>query len=368
MILIQRYVFKELFYNFLFSFAVISLVVLLATFLQVIFKHPELDLGMVVTSVPFMLLGIMSIVVPSASLVAVVTTYGRMAADNEILALSASGVHFFRIVVPGILFGILVSLLLLVANDRYVPRASQMIKSLGQAQEITPLLDNILKKGGKSFDRIPGWILTWESCEKTSDAGSGSREGGAWLFKNFRARRYDDDQILQQEYLAETATVETVGRSGREIQFTLHNFQVVVGGGSKASNMRLPKYKLPTDASKVRLEHRTLTALFAMLKKKHRSYKPVKIVTEIHSRIAQSLSPLIMIFLGLSVAVIFRYRNRMVAFFLSLMIAVFVYYPVMLLGKTFAEDKVLHPALCIWAGNVIMFLGGVWLLSTVNKR
>lgn len=368
MILIQRYVFKELFYNFLFSFAVISLVVLLAAFLKTMFEYPELDLGMAVKLIPFILLEIMPIVVPSASLVAVVTTYGRMAADNEVLALRASGVHFFRIVVPGILFGIIVSLLLLVANDRYVPRASQMVKSLGQDQQITPLLDNILKKGGKSFDKIEDWILTWESCEKTSDAGSGGGEGGTWLFKNFRARHYDDDKILKLEYLAETATVEAVGRSGREIRFKLHNFQEVAGSGDRARELILPPYKLPSKTSKIRLDHRTLTALFAMLEKKHRAYKNVKILTEIHSRIAQSLSPLIMIFLGLTVAVIFRYRNRMVAFFLSLMIAVFVYYPVMLLGKTFAENKVLHPALCIWAGNVIMFLGGIWLLTTVTKR
>lgn len=368
MILIQRYVFKELFYNFLFSFAVISIVVLLAAFLRVIFQHPELDLGMAVRSIPFILLEIMPIVVPSASLVAVVTTYGRMAADNEVLALRATGVHFFRIVVPGILFGLTVSLLLLVANDRYVPKASQAVKSLGKDQPITPLLDNILKKGGKSFDKIEDWILTWESCEKVSDKGSSNRPGGTWEFRNFRARHYDEDKVLDLEYLAETATVETVGRSGREIQFTLHNFKKVVGTHASASRLQLPPYKLPSGASKVRLEHRTLSALFAMLEKKHRSYKPVKILTEIHSRIAQSLSPLVMIFLGLSVAVIFRYRNRMVAFFLSLLIAIFVYYPVMLIGETFAENKVLHPAICIWAGNVIMFLGGIWLLSTVTKR
>jgi len=162
--------------------------------------------------------------------------------------------------------------------------------------------------------------------------------------------------------------VETVGRSGRKIRFQLHNFQEVVGGGMQAGDLKLPPYELPSNSSKVRLEHRTLSALFAMLEKTHRSYKNVKILTEIHSRIAQSLSPLIMIFLGLTVAVIFRYRNRMVAFFLSLLIAIFVYYPVMLLGKTFAENKVLHPSLCIWAGNVIMFLGGIWLLATVSKR
>lgn len=367
MILIQRQVFKELVYNFLFAFVVISVVVLLATMLKVIFQNRMLSLGMVMAGVPFMLLGIMSIVVPAASLVSVVTTYGRMAADNEILALRASGVHLSRIIVPGLLFGIVVSFFLLVANDRYVPMATKKVKTLGALQDIYPLLDNYVKRGATTLE-FDEWTLTWETCEKLAKDPGVEDESGTWVFSGFRAKRYEEGEGLVQEFYAESARVVVPNRTSKEVIFQLRNAHEVVGSGFQVGEFNIP-YRMPTlEGSKVRTSHRSLAALLAMLHKKHRSYKDGKILTEIHSRIAQSISPLVMIFLGLSVAVIFKYRNRMVAFFIALLIAIFVYYPIMLLGETFADSEILHPALCIWPGSAIMMGGGIWLLITVMRR
>jgi lipopolysaccharide export system permease protein len=367
MILIQRYIFKELVYNFVFSFVVISVVVLLASMMQVLFKNPEVGLDMVVRVIPLMVLGIMSIVFPAASLVSVVTTYGRMASDNELAALSSSGVHFLRVVVPGVLFGLLVSLALLVANDRFVPEAQMKGKSLLREQDIHMLLDNIVKRG-VTTRRFNDWNISWQSCERVDDAGG--EESGSWLFRGFLAILFDEDNNVERKIHAERAVVAAPKAGGRTIEFQLHNFREFGGSGGssiQARYMKLP-FTLDSRPSTIRLGHRSLSALIALIGKTPPVYSETRILSEIHSRIAQSLSPLVMIFLGLSVAVIFRYRNRMVAFFIALMLAIFIYYPVMLLGETFAKSGTLHPALCIWPGNAIMFFGGIFLLMTVTRR
>ena len=362
MILLQRYIFKELLYNFIFAFVVISAVVLLASLFQVLYKYPMLGLDMLVTLVPFMILAIMSIVLPAAVLVSVVTTYGRMSADNEITTLKASGVHVFRVAVPGVLFGLLASLALLVVNDRFVPTANRRIKSLGSQQDILSLLDNLLKRGRTTLN-LDNLILTWESSEMGETAGGEE----AWVFKKCRARRYDSDGKLEQELLAERAMAVPSKTSRRSIDFVLEEVTVVGSGGVKLRKAVIP-YELDTGAFTVRLGHRSLAALLAMLRKEQRPYPPVRILTEIHNRIAQSLSPLIFVFLGLPVALLFRTRNRLVTFLISVLVAIFVYYPVTFLGATFADKGVLHPALCIWPGNLILLAGGVFFFVRLARR
>jgi len=376
MILLQRYIFKELVYNFIFSFVVISAVILLATLLQVIFQNPILGLDMVVLLVPFILLGIMSIVVPASCLVAVVTTYGRMASDNEILTLSASGVHFYRAVVPCVLFGLIISFLLLIANDRYIPQANMKAKVLANEQDIYPLLENVVKRGLTKLE-LEDWIITWESAEKTGSSddhekgskrsGTESQTGGEWEFRGFRAKRYDQENRLEQEFFAESATVVVPDRTDRLLEFHLHNGSEVVGSGLAFSEMVLP-YRLAMDSWKIRLSHRSMAALIALIDKEYTPYDNVRILTEIHSRLAVSMSPFVLIFLGLSAAVYFKYRNRMVSFFIALLIAIFIYYPVILIGETFAKQGLFHPALCIWPGNVVMLTAGVLLLRRVTGR
>ncbi len=368
MILVQRYVFKELLYKFIFCFVVISAVVLLAKLLVVLYQYPMLGLDMVAAFVPYLLLGMMAIVLPLSVIVAVVSTYGRMAADNEVVALKASGVHLFKVVVPALLFGVLTSFMLLVVNDRFIPLADVKIKTMGKEQNIYPLLENILKRGLTKLE-LGELLITWESYEK-AEAGSGGEEdrATAWRFKGFRAKKYDEDGNLEKEIIAESALIMVSDKEGRRIDFQLTNAREVVGGDAQFGKITLPHYELDSRKSKVRLGHRTLSALFALLEKEVRPYGEGRILTEIHSRFTQSMSPLIFVFLGLPIAIIFRYRSIMVAFLISLLIAIFIYFPVMRLGETFAKKEILHPALCIWPGSLLMLAGGMWLLLSVTRK
>jgi lipopolysaccharide export system permease protein len=60
-------------------------------------------LDMILCSVPFLI----SLTVPMALLLAILLTYGRLTERNEILALSASGVGYFRVFAPALATGIL---------------------------------------------------------------------------------------------------------------------------------------------------------------------------------------------------------------------------------------------------------------------
>jgi len=83
MILIQRYIFKELLYNFVFTFVVITMIMLLAMSVKVIFKFPALGFLMLMKNIPIMLAASLTIVIPASVLVATVMFLATMAFAPE---------------------------------------------------------------------------------------------------------------------------------------------------------------------------------------------------------------------------------------------------------------------------------------------
>src|SRR5213594_3119480 len=79
-----------------------------------------------VLSIPF----IVAVTLPMAVLVAVLHAFTRLAADNEITALAASGVSTGRVVAPVLVGATLVGALSLAWNDQVLPRTNHRLRTL----------------------------------------------------------------------------------------------------------------------------------------------------------------------------------------------------------------------------------------------
>ncbi|MDQ6634249.1 MAG: LptF/LptG family permease [Gemmatimonadota bacterium] len=77
-------------------------------------------------SIPFTV----ALTVPMSVLVAVLYAFSRLAAENEVTALKASGVSPWRLVAPAIGGGVVASLALLAFNDQVLPLANHRLKTL----------------------------------------------------------------------------------------------------------------------------------------------------------------------------------------------------------------------------------------------
>lgn len=377
MILVQRYIFKELVYNFLFTFVVIALIMLLAMSVKLVFKFPALGLLLLVQNIPIMLAASLTMVIPASVLVSTVMTYGRIAADNEIVTLRASGMHVLRILVPGILFGLMASLFLLVINDRMVPKAERYIKSMESNVDISFLLDTALKSGEKKLELNNDWLLTWEGCKKVVPADGEEAEEikspvESWRFTGLRGKLFEEDGVsLSKEIIAESARVE-VKDNGRKIIFCLYRGQFVYGQEGSFERLKLPPFEFGSDRrkSKIRLSMRSIAALGAIKQRESdmKVYADHKANTEFHKRIADSFSPIVFVFLALPVAILFRQQNRMVAFLIAILLALFIYYPVSLLGETFSKKGIVDPIYSIWPGNLTLaILGFIFILKVMRR-
>jgi lipopolysaccharide export system permease protein len=77
-------------------------------------------------SIPF----IVAMSLPMAVLVAVLYSFSRLAAENEVTALRASGVSVIRIVGPVMVGGAVLALLMLLFNDQVLPRSNHKLRTL----------------------------------------------------------------------------------------------------------------------------------------------------------------------------------------------------------------------------------------------
>ncbi|MFH0944694.1 MAG: LptF/LptG family permease, partial [Planctomycetota bacterium] len=118
----HRQFLKELLQNAVVTFLVITLIFVVGGSLKVLHKSEFLTLWTFLGAVWFFVGTNLDKTLPMTVLVSVVLTYGRASAENEINTMRASGIHLYSACIPGILFGLLGTTLVLHANDRVAPR------------------------------------------------------------------------------------------------------------------------------------------------------------------------------------------------------------------------------------------------------
>jgi lipopolysaccharide export system permease protein len=130
--ILSRYVLRQHVAPFTFAVSALTLLMLLDQLAKQFHRLVGKGLGARVIaevffySIPF----ILAVIVPMAVLVAVLYAFNRLAADNEISAMKASGVSLARIAAPVVLAAIFVAVGLVWFNDRVLPEANHRLASL----------------------------------------------------------------------------------------------------------------------------------------------------------------------------------------------------------------------------------------------
>ncbi len=144
---LRNYILQECILPFFLALGVLTCVFLLGNLIQlanlVINKGVSLAvIGKVfLLSIPLLL----GYTLPLACLVGITLAFSRLSSDNEIIAIRASGIYLFKLLVPLLTLGMIFSLFLFILSDRIIPYAYHeqrvMLKTLG-SRNPTALLDS----------------------------------------------------------------------------------------------------------------------------------------------------------------------------------------------------------------------------------
>ncbi|MGQ0554289.1 MAG: LptF/LptG family permease [Planctomycetota bacterium] len=353
MMLFQRRLFLELLRNTGTTLGLLTLVLLLISCAQVIHAKEGLTLVSFLHSVPIFALAPLDVTLPLAVLVAVILTYGRWAADNEIDTLSASGVSPLHLLTPGLLFGSLMALVLLVGMD-YVKPLVDRTKRL-MAEDIASLLRSRLSAGEpvKLDDR------TVISAEEFDSEGRALR---------FRLQLYSSDGQLETELVAQQAELR-IDETTRVFELELSNFRVVVGSeGSGHMTIRRPLGRGLPEFYEKHLTTPQLLAFLGRAPEYRLDITEVEARLAVHLRLANSMACLIFVLIGVPAALLFRRNDRTGAFLLAFLIALFLHYPSQQVAIALSKSGRVSPELAIWSGSAVLAMLGGALLARVFRR
>jgi lipopolysaccharide export system permease protein len=111
--------------------------------------------GQILAAIPLLIPSTLPYTIPATTLFATCVVYGRLAADNEILAIKSAGVNLLMVVKPGMVLGLAMSAATLGLYYQVIPYTHRLLRALvyNDAEEF---LYAILKKHGSiSYSQMP---------------------------------------------------------------------------------------------------------------------------------------------------------------------------------------------------------------------
>jgi len=168
--ILTRYIIKEHIAPFIFS----TLMIIFVFLLNILFR----DLGRILsrginilTIFEFLALNlawIIALAVPMAVLIATLTTFGRFSADNEVTAMKASGISFYKLLFPIFVISIFLMIGLIIYNNSILPhfnhRASLLMGDIFRKRPTLKFEPNVV------FTDIPKMNLLTKNIIEQGDS------------------------------------------------------------------------------------------------------------------------------------------------------------------------------------------------------
>lgn len=348
---LELYLLRQLLVATLFASGALAFVVFPAIAVTAVHKLGGVGLGAVATYIPMVAIGLLPYLLSLGFLLAVVSTYGRLAADNEWIALTMAGVHPLRTLVPGALLALVLGAGTYFLLAEVSPRWKLEQNNFRQTAVMQAFRS--LAPGRTEID-LPGFYI-----------GAVSRDGAA--FVDAQVRVPSDDMVIVAERVE-------LSFDDDAIELQLHHPRTVAGDGMfNVEGMRIvrelddllrPKSRDPNKPS-----HRSSASMRRALQDGTAPAKWAGLyVFEIHQRYALSVIFGLFLLIGVPTGLWLRSGTQLVGLGVAAIYA-FVYYIVsMRLGRELADSGAMSPALAAWTTNIAgLVVGAVAMVRMVRR-
>ncbi len=367
---LQLYVLRQLVLSFAFALTGIAFMVMPAITIQAVHRLQGVGLDKVFDYIPMVVTELVPYLAPIAFLLGVVSTFGRLAAENEWTAIRMAGIHPLKVLLPGLVVAVVCAigthwLLSTVSpeqkyNQRVFLREAEEseFRSLGQGRTEFEIGDFYLSSSRRDAETgifhevIISYPLEDEETGETENVvlvadaisidfpeGSGAMEV---RFLNARTLREDDEFKIESPSL---------------------RIPLADLGQQPQKDRNVPKY-LTTSEMLARLDGSGLGSGEEPLDVENReAYR-----YEIQKRIALSVTYLVFLILGAPTGLWLRSGTQLGALTGATAYAFLYYLLSMRLGKELAGVGLIGPGLAAWTTNGIYLAIGLFLLRRMVRR
>jgi lipopolysaccharide export system permease protein len=364
----DRYLIAELLPPFLFGVGLFSSVaVTIGTLFDLMRKISDAGLAPAIAMKIFLLQlpYFVAFALPASMLLATLITYSRLSSDSELIALRSFGIHIYRLLMPAVCLGIVVTGTCFWLNEFVVPAAKY---------EATQTLQIALNRQQKDFQESN---IIYPEYNKITQPDGRRKEVMTRLFyaEEFDGERMRGLTVLERSRSGVNGIVVSESAVWNQAQNTWDFYNgttyLVAPDGSYQHIMRFEHQQLqlpraPLDFARRGRDYAEMNIVQALEELKlislsNDSKKIRKLEIRIHQKIALPFSCLIFGLVGSILGIRPQRTNKATGFGISVLI-IFAYYLLMTLGDVFGLGGILPPEIAAWLPNIFGITMGSWLL------
>jgi len=302
---------------------------------------------------------------PYATLVGFLMSLGGMMSNNEILIFRSAGFSFFKLLVPIMVLGLVISILSFFVNDYLLPlgtkKYNQLFRQIMQSTPTVELESNSAKELGNSLvvmgdvqDGVVSDIILISSSDDTEKiivAGESTLSGAR------------NEGVLMQLDMSDATilSINSKNRNNYDVmnaqEATLNIFDSTVMGGTSHSAREMTSVDVAKEIKK--------------MLNQNNGKKTTRIniwLMEFHKKFSIPFASIFFAFLALSVAFLFgKHNGQTLGLFLGIVICV-LSWAMQIMGQLFVQKLGWHPFWSIWIPNFVIGIFATIFFTVLIKK
>jgi lipopolysaccharide export system permease protein len=357
--ILRNYLLKEFIGPLITSLCVLTFVMLLGNLVRIadLVINKGVDISRVMILFLFMIPALLTYTLPISTLVAVLLSIGRLSSDNEVITIRASGINFFRMILPIMVVGIILSLSLVILNGQFIPNAHfrlrKALMDIGMKNPTAALEPGIFIN---SFDKYILFIYSIEG-NKLNNVHIYEPQGEDKPTRVIVAKKGEfiaipEKNIIKLKLMDGTADEPDPNNPNLFYKLNFKTYFMSLNLAQLQDKDKVDKKPKDMTLSELKTE-------IGKLNKK--GIDPSPLVIELNKKVSLAFSCLVFILLGMPVAIITRRREKSINFGIAFLL-VGVYYLLLLGSEAVSLQGSISPEIALWIPNLVF--GGLGLALT----
>lgn len=352
--ILRNYFLKEFIGPLFMALGVLTFVMILGNLIKIaeLVINKGVDIFSVAKLFIFMIPYLLTYTLPIAALTATLLSLGRLSNDNEIVATKACGINLFALISPLLIVGAILSLMLVIFNDRVIPYAHfatrKTLIEIGVKNPASALEPGVFIN---SFEKYVLFIYRIDENRLYNIRIYEPRENKPTrtiVAKKGEFIAIPEKNIVKLKLIDGTADEPDPENPANFFKMNFKTYFITLNLAQAQKNDNIGKK--PKDM--------TILELNTEIEKlKKENIDPTPLITEIHGKIALAFSTFVFILLGSSLAIITRRREKSINFGIAF-VTVGIYYLLFIGAEALSLQGYLNPAFAMWLPNLILGLVG----------
>jgi len=356
--ILRNYFLKEFIGPLFLALGVLTFVMILGNLIKIadMVINKGVDIVHVSKLLLFMIPYLLTYTLPISVLTAVLLSLGRFSSDNEITTIRASGIHLFSLIMPLLTVGLMLSLVLVIFNDRVIPYAHfasrKTIIEIGVKNPTAALEPGIFIN---SFEKYTLFIYRIDGNKMTNiriyEPQGENKPARTIVAKRGEFIALPDKNMIKLKLMEGTSDEPDPENPSNFFKLNFKTYFMSLNLGQLQNKGKIEKKPKDMTIKELRNEIKKI---------EKEGIDPAPLITEINEKVSLAFSCFVLMLFGIPLAIITRRREKSINFGIAFL-TVGVYYLMLLGSEALSMQGYINPRIAMWIPNIILGSIGAFL-------